>query len=239
MPPHAQITHVCFDMDGLLLSTEECYSVAQTRVLDDLGVGGHRFTPALKRKMMGRPALAAAETLVSELDIGAIISPADFVAAREAVLADLFPSCEAMPGAEALVHHLKDNNIPIAVATSSHRRHFDLKTARHAAMFARFDHVVTGCDPALGGRGKPDPAIFRVAASRFASPPADPATVLVFEDAPIGVAAARAAGMRCVHVPDARWAAAGEEEGEGDVGACATLASLADFRPEEWGLPPF
>ena len=237
MPP-PKITHVCFDVDGLLLDTESCYSVAQTRVLDDLGVGGHRFTPALKRKMMGRPALAAAETLVSELGIGSTISPADFVAAREAVLADLFPACDAMPGAAALVHHLKDHGVPIAVATSSHRRHFNLKTARHADMFGRFDHVVTGCDPALGGRGKPDPAIFQLAASRFASPPAGPASVLVFEDAPIGVTAARAAGMRCVHVPDARWAG-GEEEEEGDVGACATLASLADFRPEEWGLPPF
>lgn len=77
------ITHVLFDVDGLLLDTEAAYSAAQARVLDDLGVGGHRFTPELKRKMMGRPALAAAQTLVDELDISEIVTPAAFVEERE------------------------------------------------------------------------------------------------------------------------------------------------------------
>ena len=55
-----------------------------------------------------------------------------------------------------------------------------------------FDAVVTGSDVQ---RGKPDPQIFLVAAERLGVPPA---RCVVIEDAPVGIAAAAAAGMACV-----------------------------------------
>ena len=55
-----------------------------------------------------------------------------------------------------------------------------------------FDAVVTGSDVQ---RGKPDPQIFLVAAQRLGVPPA---RCVVIEDAPVGIAAAAAAGMACV-----------------------------------------
>ncbi len=48
-------------------------------------------------------------------------------------------------------------------------------------------------------RGKPAPDVYLLAAQRLGLPPA---RCLVLEDAPNGVAAARAAGMRCVAVPN-------------------------------------
>lgn len=223
------ITHALFDVDGLLLDTESLYSQAQVQVLDDLGIGGARFTPAVKRAMMGRPALAAVQAMCEALGLGPDeVDAADFVTRREAVLHGLFPDAQLMPGAEQVVRRLA-GRVPIAVATSSHRRHFDLKTTNHGDLFALFDTIVTGCDPALAGRGKPDPAIFNVAAERIGATPSK--SVLVFEDADLGVEAARAAGMSVVHVVDARWADAGN-----DSGACQTLASLQAWRPDEWGL---
>ena len=228
------ITHVLFDMDGLLLDTESIYSAAQVAVLDDLGIGGDRFTPAVKRAMMGRPALAAAQAMIDALQCGDVVNASDFVTRREAVLHDLFPDAQPMPGAERVVRHLARVGTPIAVATSSHRRHFELKTAKHGELFSLFKNtIVTGCDPALNGKGKPDPAIFNLAAERLGVSPST--SVLVFEDADIGVAAGRAAGMSVVHVLDARWA---DTDGKSS-GACQTLASLEEWRPEEWGLPAF
>ena len=81
-------------------------------------------------------------------------------------------------------------------------------------------------------KGKPHPEIFELAASKFDPPPASPANVLVFEDAPIGVAAALAAGMRVVFVPDERTPKSPEHER-----ACVVLKSLEDFDPLAWGLP--
>ena len=44
-------------------------------------------------------------------------------------------------------------------------------------------------------RGKPDPQVFQIAAQRVGLPPS---ACVVVEDAPAGIAAARAAGMKCV-----------------------------------------
>merc|ERR1712032_1187345 len=139
-----------------------------------------------------------------------------------------------MPGVERLVKHLHSNGIPMAVATSSHKRHFDLKTTLHHELFALMKHTVTGDQVA---KSKPDPEIFLEAAKRLrdgnAGTPEDLACFLVFEDAPNGVEAGLAAGMQVCHVPDPNLSA--DLRG----GAHCELQSLEHFRPEEWGLPAF
>jgi pseudouridine-5'-monophosphatase len=181
-------------------------------------------------KMMGKKALDAAQVLIDDLGLEGQLTAAEFVAQREKNLDALFPRSELMPGAERLVRHLAAHGVPMAVATSSHRRHFDVKTSKHGELFALMDHVVTGDQVA---NGKPHPEIFTTAAARFAAPPTEPGSVLVFEDAPVGVAAARAAGYHAVLVPDPNLDAALH------AGASAVLPSLESFEPAEWGLPPF
>lgn len=220
------VTHVLFDMDGLLLDTESSYTVAQQQIV---GRFGKTFTWDLKAKMMGRKALDAAQILIDDLDLAGKLTAEDFVKEREQLLDELFAKAALLPGVERLVRHLHKHGIPMAVATSSHRRHFDLKTSLHRELFGLMHHIVTGDQVA---KSKPDPEIFRVAAGLFDTA-ADAANVLVFEDAPNGVEAGVAAGMQVCHVPDANLA----KDLRGD--AHCELASLADFRPEEWGLPAF
>ncbi|KAF5203869.1 (DL)-glycerol-3-phosphatase [Thalictrum thalictroides] len=120
----------------------------------------------------------------------------------------------------------------MAVATGSNQRHFELKTQNHGEIFAMMHHIVNGDDPEVE-KGKPSPDIFLAAARRFEDAFVDPRNILVFEDAPAGVAAAKNAGMYVVMVPDPNLDASYHS------GADQVLSSLLDFNPGEWGLPPF
>jgi HAD superfamily hydrolase (TIGR01509 family) len=222
------VSHLLFDMDGLLLDTENAYTVVQQQIASR---HGKEFTWALKSKMMGQKAIEAAQIFVTELNLEDVLTPEDLLIQREAALDEMFPNSQLLPGAERLLRHLKAHNIPFSLATSSHRRHFELKTTLHTELFSLFDHITTGDSIS---RGKPAPDIFLHAAEKWtSSPPAEMSQILVFEDAPSGVLAAKAAGMLCVMVPDPNL------DTELHEGADEVLDSLLEFKPEKYGLPPF
>ncbi|XP_042498073.1 (DL)-glycerol-3-phosphatase 1, mitochondrial-like isoform X3 [Macadamia integrifolia] len=148
--------------------------------------------------MMGKKAIEAARVFVDETGISNSLNAEQFLEEREEMLRNLFPTSELMPGAIRLIRHLHQNGIPMCVATGSHVRHFGLKTQRHGEMFSMMHHVVLGDDPEVK-QGKPSPDILLAAAKRFESGPVDPQKILVFEDAPSGVAAAKNAGMLSAH----------------------------------------
>jgi pseudouridine-5'-monophosphatase len=223
------ITHVVFDMDGLLLDTEKFYTEVQEIIL---GRYNKTFDWSLKAKMMGMKAIEAAKVFVEATGISDSLTPEQFLVEREAMLQSLFPTSELMPGVSRLLKHLHAKGVPIAVATGSHRRHFELKTQRHGEMFSLMHHVVLGDDPEVK-QGKPSPDVFLAAAKRFEGGPVDPSNILVFEDAPSGVLAAKNAGMSVVMVPDPRLDKSFHDAAD------QVLNSLLDFSPSEWALPPF
>lgn len=51
--------------------------------------------------------------------------------------------CSPNP-AERLLRHLAAHSVPICLATSSHLRHYTLKTTNHGDLFSLFNHRVTG-----------------------------------------------------------------------------------------------
>lgn len=218
-----KITHVIFDMDGTLLDTEPVYTIATQEILAKYG---KTYDWALKSRMMGQKAIDAARLLVEETKIP--LTPEEYLALREPRQNELFACAPALPGAVELVAHLKLNNIPQAVATSSHLVVFKIKTTNHS-WFSSFDHIVVGDDPQVK-QGKPSPDIFLEVAKRWGV--TDPKHVLVFEDAPSGVAAALAAGMHVVAVPDKNMDPAKFSNAD------QVLSSLCEFNPAEWHLPP-
>jgi pseudouridine 5'-phosphatase len=147
--------------------------------------------------MIGRPALDSARYLVERLALP--ITPEEYLQEREAMLERLFPESGPMPGARELTRALAARGVRQALATSSGRRLFELKTSRHREWFRSvFDAIVLGDDPRIR-HGKPAPDIFLLAASELG---ADPRSCLVVEDAPAGVTAAHAAGMQVLAIPD-------------------------------------
>jgi pseudouridine-5'-monophosphatase len=151
----------------------------------------------------------------------------DFLVEREPLLRAGFADAPAKPGAAALVRQLAARSVPIAVGTSSSSAYVEIKTARHRDWFNLFNVVVTADDREVRA-AKPAPDIFLVAARRLGVAPHE---VLVFEDSPFGVAAARAAGMQVIAVPDPAMSR------ERFMQAHSVLDSLNQFDPEEWGLP--
>lgn len=192
-----------------------------------VGRFGKVFDWSIKGNMIGRPSRDSADYLVTALDLP--ISAVEYMEERDSLLRVKFPHCEPLPGAESLVRHLKNHDIPIAVATSSDFELYQLKTSRHRSWFDLFDQVVTGDDPEVL-KGKPAPDIFLVAAKRLG---VDAASALVFEDAPSGLQAGVSAGMQVVTVPDPNMDRSRYNQ------AALVLDSLEEFDPALFDLPGF
>ena len=106
-----------------------------------------------------------------------------------------------IPGAAEVLQAGVARGLPMAVCTAS-------PDGNIAVAYERFGigaQVATTVSPEQGFRGKPHPDLFLEAARRLGLPPE---RCLVFEDAPLGVEAARRAGMRAVALTTSAPAAA-------------------------------
>jgi beta-phosphoglucomutase family hydrolase len=111
---------------------------------------------------------------------------------KEAVYRTLYgPHRKTVTGFDALIARAKAQGVVLAVATAAPNANIEF-TLDGLDLRRHFDVVVGAADVA---RGKPNPDGFLLAAERCGVPPQ---RCIVFEDAPLGVEAARRAGMRCV-----------------------------------------
>jgi sugar-phosphatase len=197
LPAPAGFTASIFDMDGLLLDSEILWHEAEIEILGGLGVplaeDGCRTTKGM---------------FVDEVTeywhhqypwTGP--SPAEVaVTVVDRVIALLLDKGELKPGAEHAIDLCEERGLMLAVASSSQYRLIDAALS-HFGLRDRFALVHSAEDEPYG---KPHPAVFLTAASKLG---ASPRRCLVWEDAPAGVLAAKAASMSCIAVP---------ERGEGD-----------------------
>ncbi|KQQ40363.1 beta-phosphoglucomutase [Duganella sp. Leaf126] len=111
---------------------------------------------------------------------------------KESLYRQLYaPHLAPTAGFEAFIARAKAAGVRLAVATAAPPANIDF-TLDGLDLRRQFDAIAGAADVA---RGKPNPDVFLLAAERAGSAPADS---IVFEDAPLGVEAARRAGMRAV-----------------------------------------
>ncbi|XP_050308942.1 pseudouridine-5'-phosphatase-like [Anthonomus grandis grandis] len=221
------VTHVIFDMDGLIIESESIYKKILQQIAKEYG---KKYTEEIEGKVLGTTEKDTAKIFLHDLDIP--LSVDEFLDIYHKKVKEQLQNPSLMPGAERLIVHLSKHNVPIAVATSSSQEALLVKTKNHQNIFKLFHHIVCGSTDPEVKNGKPAPDIFLVCASRFPEK-VDPEKCLVLEDAPNGIKGAISAGMQGVLVP-----AKNVGEGQRKL-ATLVIESLEEFRPEFFGLPPF
>ena len=178
-----------FDFDGVLADTVDLHYTSFRRLFADEGVD-FSFADYM-RVANGAPrhrvirAVLGDNLLASKLEA--------LMDRKEEIIFDLAASVGLRPidGALDLVHTLRDSGLRLGVASSS-------RTARAFLGIMKIDQlfeaITDACDAA---RPKPDPDVFLATARHLG---VDPHTCVVFEDAKVGIEAAKAAGMRVVAI---------------------------------------
>lgn len=196
-------------MDGLLIDSEDKYTDVTNTILRENNrppIPWH-----IKAQLQGRPGGSA--TAIFRAWAQLPISEEAFVKRQRELQQDMFKDCKPLAGVEELLkklHGAGGTGLKMAVATSSHRTNFELKTAGMKGLFSVFkeENVVVGDDVRIPkGRGKPLPDIYLLALKTVNDglPTGErkivPEECLVFEDSVPGVEAGRRAGMRVVWCP--------------------------------------
>ena len=186
-----EIRAVVFDMDGLMLNTEDIFELAGQRLMERRGL---IMTDEIRQSMLGRRAVEAFTALKSITGLTDRIEDLMYET-KELFESIAEKSLETMPGLHDVLELIESLNLPRAVATSSPRAYMTPLLERFDLLH-RFHFTLTAEDVT---HGKPHPEIYQMAASRLNVHPGE---MLVLEDSETGTRAAHAAGAYIVSVPN-------------------------------------
>jgi HAD superfamily hydrolase (TIGR01509 family) len=190
-PSQSPLAAVVFDLDGLIVNSEDVYEQADVEVLRRRG---KIYEAELRAQMMGRP---TAESLRRMIEWHALEDSVEALEAERSLLRDelLKSSIDAMPGVYDLLDDLEAAGIPKAIGTSGHRAYAD-DVLQRLGIFDRFAVILTSDDVVFG---KPAPDVYQLAIAKLGFAPRE---AMVLEDSPNGCLAGIAAGAFTVAVPN-------------------------------------
>jgi HAD superfamily hydrolase (TIGR01509 family) len=196
---------VIFDLDGVLADSEPWWNEIDAKLLSEYGVS---YRGEYHRDVLGVSYRLAVEFYKKAF--GLFASVEELMRRRGVIATEFFANRVGLfPSTKRTLERLREMKVRLAVATSSVSASARPFLDRHE-LTPFFDVIVTGDEIE---RGKPDPDIYLRAAKKLGIG-AD--ACLVIEDAPSGIAAGKAAGMRVAAIPDRRFVDARDYEKEAD-----------------------
>jgi len=190
-----QILGVIFDLDGVIVSTDNCHYLAWKRMADEEGIS---FDRTVNERLRGVSRMESLAIILEKAAKEYSEEEKQAMAARKnGYYVELIGSLtenDILPGALDTLNMLKEMGIKVAIGSSSRNTPIIL---RQIGLSDAFDAVADG--NAIKN-SKPDPEVFLLAAKLLKL---DPANCLVVEDADAGIEAALAGGMRALGVGSA------------------------------------
>jgi HAD superfamily hydrolase (TIGR01509 family) len=210
------IEAVVFDLDGVLIDSEQVWDAAREELVRERG---GRWHEGAQRDMMGMSSPEWSEYMHRELDLAEPPEQinAEVVRRMSALYRERLP---LLPGAPEAVRRLAAR-WPLGLASSSNGPIIDLALDL-AGLTGSFRAAVSSEEV---GRGKPAPDVYLEAARRLGAPPERCAAI---EDSHNGIRSARAAGMCVVAIPNRVF----PPDAEALALADGVLDSLDELRPE-------
>ena len=181
-----------FDMDGLLIDSEILWHEAEIEILGALGV------PLAAEECRTTKGMFVHEVTEHWYARYPWVGPAPAevaVTIVDRVIELIYANGRLKAGAVEAIDLCTERGWGLAVASSSEYRLIDAALG-HFGLRGRFSVIHSAEEEAYG---KPHPAVFLSAAVRLGAPPKQ---CVVWEDAPAGVVAAKAASMACIAVPE-------------------------------------
>jgi HAD superfamily hydrolase (TIGR01509 family) len=215
-PERESVEAVVFDLDGVLVQTEELWDEVREQFARERG---GRYDAEAQRAMMGMSSLEWSRFMNEELGVPEPPEQisAEVVRRMQARYRERLPLID---GAREAVERLAAR-WPLAVASSSNRPLIDA-VLQLSGLSELFQATVSSEEVA---RGKPAPDVYVEAAARL---DVDPARCAAIEDSHSGIRSAKAAGMRVIAIPNASFPPDEEALADADV----VLRSLEELRPE-------
>lgn len=192
------IKAVIFDLDGVLVTTDELHFEAWKALADKLGIND--FTKADNVRQRGVSRMASLEVVLEKTDRA--FSEEEKLAHAEEKNEIYVRSLSALSetdvlsGANEFIDYLKSKGIKTAVGSASKNTPLILEKTKLAG---KFDAVSCGLDTT---KSKPDPEVFLIAAKKLGVAPCD---CVVVEDSDAGIEAAKTGGMYAIAVGAAEY----------------------------------
>lgn len=187
------IRGVIFDLDGVLVSTDELHYEAWKRLAEEIGIAA--FSKADNEKQRGVSRMESLQIVLNKGNKSYTEEEKQGMAERKnnyyKEMLETLDDKAVLPGVLTTLRGLQDKKILMAVGSASKNAPVILE---RIGLLSYLDGVSSGLDTT---RSKPDPEVFLVAADKLGL---SPDKCLVVEDSFAGVQAAKAAGMKSLGV---------------------------------------